>query len=64
MQHTESGADGTAADTSQQQPQEHGPETEQPGDPSLNAGRDAFGEVSDFGVQADEHDPASGQADE
>lgn len=30
---------------------------EQPIDPSLNAGREAFGDVSDFGIQAEPDAP-------
>ena len=32
---------------------QEGAAQEQPIDPSLNAGREAFGEVSDFGVQTE-----------
>ncbi len=32
---------------------------EQPVDPSLNAGREAFGEVSDFGIQTEPDAPVA-----
>ena len=32
---------------------------EQPVDPSLNAGREAFGEVSDFGIQTEPDVPGT-----
>ena len=41
------------------QPAQAGTAPEQPVDPSLNAGREAFGEVSDFGIQTEPDAPVA-----
>ena len=38
-------------------PMQDAPAQKQPIDPSLNAGREAFGDVSDFGIQAEPDTP-------
>ena len=38
---------------------QEGAAPEQPVDPSLNAGREAFGEVSDFGIQTEPDAPVA-----
>ena len=40
-------------------PRQDSTASEQPVDPSLNAGREAFGEVSDFGIQTEPDAPVA-----